>query len=146
MTIDETWIQHFIPESNWQSAEWTAAGESCPKWPKMQTSAGKVLASIFWGAQGIMFIDYLAKGITINSEYYITLLVRLKKKYTFTETMHHVISQSQRWQNYMNCILNGFHTCPILQIWPPATTGCLQTSKNVPGKEIWLQWRSDIRN
>ena len=46
-TIDETWIHHFTLESNWQSAEWTAAGESRPKQPKMQTSAGKVLTSVF---------------------------------------------------------------------------------------------------
>ena len=29
----------------------------------------------------------------------------------------------------MTCTSNGFHTHPILQIWPPATTACLQTSK-----------------
>ncbi len=26
-TMDETWIHHYAPESNRQSAEWTAAGE-----------------------------------------------------------------------------------------------------------------------
>ena len=31
VTIDETWIHHFTPESNQKSAEWTAAGESHPK-------------------------------------------------------------------------------------------------------------------
>ena len=31
VTIDETWIYDLTPESNWQSAEWTAAGEICPK-------------------------------------------------------------------------------------------------------------------
>ena len=30
MTMDETWIHQFTPESNRQSAEWTAAGENCP--------------------------------------------------------------------------------------------------------------------
>ena len=63
-----------------KSAEWTAAGESHPKRPKMQTSAGKVLAFVFWDAQGILFINYLEKGRTINSEYYITLLVCLKEE------------------------------------------------------------------
>ena len=33
VTMDETWIHHFTPESNRQSAEWTAAGESRPKRP-----------------------------------------------------------------------------------------------------------------
>ena len=78
--IDETWIHHFTPESNRQSAEWTAAGESRPKWPKMQTSAGKVLASVFWDVQGILFPNYLEKERTINSEYYIALLMRLKEE------------------------------------------------------------------
>ena len=135
-------IHHFTPESNQQSAEWTAAGESSPKRPKMQTSIGKVLSSAFWDVQSILLIDYLEKGWSINSKYYITLLVCLKeeiakinshkwrrKKCSFTKTMHRVTSWSQQWQNYMNCILNCFHTYPILQIWLPATTGCLQTSK-----------------
>ena len=47
VTMDETWIHHFILESNQQSAEWTAAEESYPKRPKVQTSVGKFLASVF---------------------------------------------------------------------------------------------------
>ena len=52
-----------------------------------------------------------------------------RKKCSFTKTMHCVPSRSQQWQNYMNCTLNCFHTHSILQIWSPATTGCLQTLK-----------------
>ena len=48
--------------------------------PKMQTSAGKVLTCVFWDVQGILFINYLEKGGTINSKYYIALLVCLKYK------------------------------------------------------------------
>lgn len=80
VTMDETWIHHFTPESNRQSAEWRAAGESRPKRPKTQTSAGKVMASVFWDTHGILFIDYLEKGKTINSEYYMALLDRLSEE------------------------------------------------------------------
>ena len=80
--MDETWIHHFTLESNQLLAEWTAVGESRPKQPMMQTSAGKVLASIFWDVQGILFLDYLEKGRTINSKYYIALLVHLKEENT----------------------------------------------------------------
>ena len=62
MTMDETWTHHFTLESNRLSAEWTAAGESRPNRPKMQTSAGKVLASVSRDAEGILFIDHLKKG------------------------------------------------------------------------------------
>ena len=80
--MDETWIHHFTLESNRQSVEWTAAGESRPKRPKTQTSAGKAFASVFWDVQSILLIDFLEKGRTINSEYYIALLVRLKEEIT----------------------------------------------------------------
>jgi hypothetical protein len=45
---------------------------------RVQNSAGKVLASIFWDQDGIFLIDYLPKGQTINTEYYSSLLVQLK--------------------------------------------------------------------
>lgn len=78
VTMDETWIHHFTPESKRSSSEWTATGEPRPKRPKAQQSAGKVMASVFWDVRGVIFIDYLEKGNTINSEYYIALLERLK--------------------------------------------------------------------
>ena len=57
-----------------------AKSENRPKRPKTQMSAGKVLASVSWATHGILFIDYLEKGRTIKSEYYMALLVRLKKE------------------------------------------------------------------
>jgi len=44
----------------------------------VQKSAGKVLASIFWDQDGILLIDYLPKGRTINTEYYSSRLLQLK--------------------------------------------------------------------
>ena len=38
------------------------------------------MATVFWGAQGIILIDYLQKGQTITGEYYATLLSRLHEK------------------------------------------------------------------
>ena len=54
---------------------------------------------------------------------------QMKKKWSFTKTMHHVGGRSQQWQNYTNCNSNCFCTHPILHIWPPTATGCFQTSK-----------------
>ncbi|XP_054729335.1 histone-lysine N-methyltransferase SETMAR-like [Anastrepha obliqua] len=75
--MDETWIHHYTPQSNTQLAEWLEAGQSRPKRPKPQQSAGKVLASIAWDACGVIFIDYLEKGKTVTGEYYASLLDRL---------------------------------------------------------------------
>lgn len=80
ITVDETWIHHFNPESNQQAKEWVEAGGSAPKRPKTQTTAGKVMATVFWDSKGIILIDYLQKGKTITGEYYATLLDQLMAK------------------------------------------------------------------
>ena len=88
VTMDEILIHHLTPETNQQSAEWTATGESRLKRPKTQISAREVLASVFWDAQDILFNNYLEKWKTINSEYFITLhwftkKLRQAQKYPF---------------------------------------------------------------
>ena len=37
------------------------------------------MASVFWDAKGIVFIDYHQKGNTINGEYYANRLKQLRK-------------------------------------------------------------------
>jgi len=58
--------------------EWRHSVSPRPKIFRVQKSAGKFLASIFWDQDGILCIDYLPKGQTINTEYYSSLLVQLK--------------------------------------------------------------------
>jgi len=41
----------------------------------VQKSTEKFLASIFWDQDGILLIDYLPKGQTINAKYYSSLLL-----------------------------------------------------------------------
>ena len=40
--------------------------EIAPKRPKTQQSAGKDMASVFWDAYRVIFIEYLEKGRTIT--------------------------------------------------------------------------------
>jgi histone-lysine N-methyltransferase SETMAR len=79
ITMDETWVYHHDPESKQEAKEWCEPGTSAPKRVRVQKSAKKVLASVFWDAKGILFVDYLQTGKTINSEYYCNLLVQLKE-------------------------------------------------------------------
>jgi histone-lysine N-methyltransferase SETMAR len=77
VTMDDTRIHLYTPESKQQSKQWTEAGCSAPKKTRLVPSAGKVMASVFWDAEGTLFIDYLEKGKTITGEYYSNLLTRL---------------------------------------------------------------------
>nr|XP_033783950.1 histone-lysine N-methyltransferase SETMAR-like [Geotrypetes seraphini] len=76
--VDETWVHHYTPETKQQSRQWTTRQEPTPKRKKMASSAGKMMATVFWDFLGIIFIDYLEKGKTINGEYYAGLLQRLR--------------------------------------------------------------------
>lgn len=77
ITMDETWIYHHDPKLKRERLQWTETGCSAPKQQKREQTVKKVMASVFWDAKGILLIDYLEKGKTINSEYYTTLLDQL---------------------------------------------------------------------
>jgi len=76
--MDEAWLYHIDPETKQQSVEWRHSSSPHPKKFRVQKSAGKFLALVFWDQDGILLIDYLQKGQTINAEYYSSLLVQLK--------------------------------------------------------------------
>ena len=77
VTQDETWVHHFDPESKMQSMQWKHPGLPPPKKFKRVSSAGKAMASVFWDSQGVIIIDYLEQGRTINGAYYAAELRRL---------------------------------------------------------------------
>jgi len=62
----------------WRQRNNQWSGSPRPKKFRVQKSAANVLASIFLDQDGILLIDYLPKGQTINAEYYSSLLMQLK--------------------------------------------------------------------
>jgi len=77
VTMNETWLYHYDMETKQQSMVWRHSSSHRPKKFQVQESTGKVLALVFWDQDGILLIDYLPKGQTINAEYYLSLLVQL---------------------------------------------------------------------
>jgi len=78
VTMDGTWLYHYDPETKQQSMEWRHSGSPRPKKFRVQKSARKFIASIFWDQDGILLIDCLLNGQTINTAYYSSLLAQLK--------------------------------------------------------------------
>ena len=79
VTMDETWIHHFQPETKLQSKQWKHPDSPAPKTAKSVPSARKVMASVFRDSRGILLIDYLEKGQTIKGRYYADLLNQLRE-------------------------------------------------------------------
>jgi hypothetical protein len=100
------------------------------------------LTSVLRDARGIIFIDYLEKGQTINSEYKIAFLERLndeiKKKVLFHQNnapVHINSNQSKQRQNCMNEATSCFPIYRILQIWPSVTLSVCRPQKYACWKE-----------
>lgn len=79
VTVDETWVHHFDPESKRQSMQWKHASSPAPKKFRVQASAGKVMATVFWDAEGVLYIDYLQRGTTITGQYYANLIAKVRE-------------------------------------------------------------------
>jgi len=136
VTMDETWLHNCDPETRQQSMEWQHSGSPRPKMFRVQKSTGRVLASIFWDQDGILLIDYLPRGQTINGEYYLSLLVQLKDfwrknaagsspggSYSCT-TMSRLTRHLQPRRNCPTRDSNFLLNHPIFRIWPHRTTIC----------------------
>jgi len=78
ITGDETWTQHYDPESKQQSMQWKHASSPSPRKFKVQTSPGKIMCTIFWDAERILLIDFRRQKVTIAGVYYADLLHKLR--------------------------------------------------------------------
>ncbi|KAJ4441265.1 hypothetical protein ANN_11119 [Periplaneta americana] len=80
VTGDETWVSHNTPETKRQSRQWHQP--SSPKKPKKfkQTlSTQKVMATVFWDRKGVLLLDFMPKGTTINANRYCETLRKLQR-------------------------------------------------------------------
>ena len=78
VTIDETLVHYYEPENKAQSCQWVGPGSLRPEMCKTQPSAGKLMATVFWDAKGIIMLDFLLKRSTITGVYYANLLDQLR--------------------------------------------------------------------
>lgn len=155
VTMEETWLHHYTPESNRRSSEWTAREEPTPKCAKTQQSAGKVMAPIFWDAQGIIFICYLQKSKTVNSNYCAGLLRVLKdemaKKQPHSKNkkvlFHQDNAPSQKWLKTMKK-LHGLVSYPSYSsdLAPSDYFLFADLKRMFAGKKFISYWTSDCSN
>ena len=78
VTVDETWVHYYEPENKAKGRQWVGPGSPRPKKFKTQPSAGKVIATVFWDAKGVIMLDFLPKRNTITGVYYANLLDQLR--------------------------------------------------------------------
>ena len=135
ITGDETWCHHYEPEAKWQSMEWPHVNSPSKKKFKTLLSVGKVMGTVFWARKGVILLDFLEPGQTINSDHYIVTLTKLKARisrvrpekrttfllqhdntrpHTSLKTVEHIVKLG--WT-----VLPTYH---IVQIWHLLTSIC----------------------
>jgi len=78
VTGDETWGFHHTPESKQQSLQWHHTHSPRTKKFKTSISVKKFKASVFWDRKGILLVDFMPPGATINAAAYCDTLTRLR--------------------------------------------------------------------
>ncbi|GFW04892.1 hypothetical protein TNCV_4881271 [Trichonephila clavipes] len=75
-----SWIHHYDAENKRQSMEHRHRGS--PSFKKLKTlmSATKVMHIIFWDASGELYMEFLTKGLTVNSDRDCATLRLLKQR------------------------------------------------------------------
>lgn len=80
VTGDETWIKYVNPETKEQSKMWAHSDSPTkPKKARQDFSARKLMATVFWDAKGVLLVEFMERGTTINQDVYCETLKTLRR-------------------------------------------------------------------
>ena len=66
VTMDETWMPFFNPETKRQSAQWKHIGSPPPKKFRVSASAEKMMVAMFWDSDGVILTHCIPQGTTVT--------------------------------------------------------------------------------
>ena len=79
ITGDETWVYGYDIETKVQSSQWKLPEEPRPKKARQVRSNVKVMLTVFFDFNGVVYHEFLPPGRTVNKEYYLEVLRRLRE-------------------------------------------------------------------
>ena len=79
ITCDETWIFMYDLETKRQSMQWKSTSSPRPKKACMSHLKFKAMLIVFFDIQGILMIERVPSGQTVNQQYYTEVLTKLRE-------------------------------------------------------------------
>ena len=70
ITVDDTWVYYYEPESKTQSSIWKHPSSPPPKKARVTKSAMKKMFIFFFDVQGVVLAHGVPQGQTVNAAYY----------------------------------------------------------------------------
>jgi len=67
VTMDETWMPVFNPETKWQSAQWKHTYSLPLKKFRVTASTEKMMVAMFWDSEGVMLTRCVPKSTTVKA-------------------------------------------------------------------------------
>lgn len=80
ITCDETWIFQYDPETKRQSMHWKTPSSPRMKKARMSKSKLKAMLIVFFDIQGVLMIEWVPEGKTVNQQYYKEVLIKLRER------------------------------------------------------------------
>ncbi len=74
ITMDETLVSYFTPETKRMSKEWTLKGKPGPLKAKVQDSRSKQMVFTFFDLRGLIYTHIASRSATINAPYVVDVL------------------------------------------------------------------------
>ncbi len=66
VTVDESWIYCYDPETKEQSREWHRSMEPCPQHARRMLATGKIMVVTFFNAKGLIYREFVRWPRTVN--------------------------------------------------------------------------------
>jgi len=146
VTGDETWVHHYEPESKRASMEFRRKGSSPPLKFKTFPSAGKLMLTVFCDMQGVILIEFLEPGSTVNSDSYVrtlsSLKARIRRVRPDMKTVHlqHLHTPAARPPPiFCNSVSQSWITLPTARILLHLTTTFSPNSRRICGASATSQ-------
>lgn len=79
ITGDESWVQHYTPETKRTSNEWRHKNSPQPKKAKTIPAVQKVMLTVFFDSEGVVYSEFTPRGTTINAASYCNTLKKVTK-------------------------------------------------------------------
>ena len=80
ITVDESWLYGYNPETKRQSSQWKSPTSPRPKKARRVKSNLKSMLITFFDRKGIVHKEFVPPGQTVNSGFYCEVLWRLREK------------------------------------------------------------------
>ncbi len=77
VTMDESWVYQYDPETKMQSSQWLAKGDPHPVKCRRPRAVGKCMLITFFDWKGMIHFEFLRNG-TVTADYFVQVLSRLR--------------------------------------------------------------------